>query len=126
MSFVLYALAFIMVVIGGPALIVPKKFMKVIGWIGKNPDMIRMVSLRTMFLAFFFLAMYPLLKGGWLMIISILGRLMLIKSVIGVWFPGLFTKQIAIFYKSKMMAMIMGIISIVFAAFIVWVGLVKF
>ena len=82
MSFVLYALAFIMVVIGGPALFVPNKFMKVVGGMAKNSDLVRMMSLRTMFLAFFFLAMYPLLKGGWLMLISILGWLMLIKSVV--------------------------------------------
>jgi len=31
MSFVLYALAFIIVIMGGPALFVPHKFMKVVG-----------------------------------------------------------------------------------------------
>jgi hypothetical protein len=115
-----------MLVIGAPALIVPKRFMKVIGGFAKDANMVRMASLRTMFLAFFFLAMYPLLKGGRLLLVSILGRLMLIKSVIGVWFPSLFTKQVAYFYTSKMMTMIMGIISILFAAFIAWAGLVKF
>lgn len=126
MSFVLYVLAFIMVVIWGPALIVPKKFMKVVGGIMKNSDMVRMMSLRTMLIAFFFLAMYPLLKGGWLMIISILGRLMLIKSVVGLRFPGLLQKKFSRLYAKTSGTIIMGVISIVFAAFIVWVGLTKF
>lgn len=72
MSFVLYALAFIMLIVGLPALVTPKRFMKVMEGIVKNPDMVRMMSMRTLFLAFFFLAMYPLLKGGRLMLISIL------------------------------------------------------
>ncbi len=126
MSFVLYALAFIIVIMGGPALFVPHKFMKVVGWMAKNSDVIRMISLRTMFLAFFFLAMYPLLKGGRLMLISILGWLMLIKSVIGLWFPALMMKQVEMFYKNKMWTIVMGIVSIVFAAFLVWAGMAKF
>jgi len=92
----------------------------------KNSDVIRMISLRTMFLAFFFLAMYPLLKGGRLMLISILGWLMLIKSVIGLWFPALMMKQVEMFYKNKMWTIVMGIVSIVFAAFLVWAGMAKF
>ena len=100
--------------------------MKVLEGMGKNHDLIRMMSMWTMFLAFFFLAMYPLLKGGRLMLVSILGRLMLIKSVIGIWFPGLFTQQIKIFYKSKLLTIIMGIVAIVFALFLVWAGMAKF
>ena len=126
MSFVLYVLAFIMLVIGGPALIVPKKFMKVVWGMVKDANVVRMMSLRTMFLAFFFLAMYPLLKGGRLMLISILGRLMLIKSVVGLRFPSLLAKQADYFYKSKMMTMIMGIIVILFSAFLIRAGMMKF
>ena len=126
MAFILYVLAFILLVFGGPALIVPKRFMKVFGGILKNSDMVRMMGLRTMFLSFFFLAMYPLLKGGRLMIISIIGWLSLIKSVVLLWFPGFAIKQSKVFYGTKTMTMIMGIICILFAAFVVWVGMAKF
>ena len=92
----------------------------------KDANVVRMMSLRTMFLAFFFLAMYPLLKGGRLMLISILGRLMLIKSVVGLRFPSLLARQADYFYKSKMMTMIMGIIVILFSAFLIRAGMAKF
>lgn len=92
----------------------------------KDANLVRMMSLRTMFLAFFFLAMYPLLKGGRLLLISILGWVMLIKSVLGLWFPEFFNKKFQFFYQTKMWTMIMGIIAILFAAFIVWVGIAKF
>ena len=126
MSFVLYVLAFIMLVVGGPALIVPKKFMKVVGGIMKEANLVRMMSLRTMFLAFFFLAMYPLLKGGRLMLISILGWIMLIKSVVLLRFPGLAHWKFKTFFGTKMMTIIMGIICILFSAFLVRVGIAKF
>lgn len=126
MYFVLYVLAFIMVVIGGPALILPKRFQKVMGEFMKNSQTVRLLSLWTMFLSFFFLAMYPLLKGGRLMLISILGWVMLIKSLVGLRFPGLLQKKSSWMLATKVGTIIVGAISIIFAAFIVWVGLAKF
>jgi len=64
----------------------------------KNTDTVRMMGLWTMFLAFFFLAMYPLLKGGRLLLISILGWVMLIKAVALLWFPSLALWKFKFFY----------------------------
>ncbi len=126
MSFVLYALAFIMLIVGLPALATPKKFMKVMEGIVKNADMVRIMSMWTLFLAFFFLAMYPLLKGGWLMLISILGWIMLVKAVVLLWFPRIAQWKFSFFCGTKLATMLLWIFCVLFSAFLVWAGIVKF
>ena len=61
MAFLLFSLAFIVLVIGAPALFVPAKFSKVMTEFLKNSALVRVVSLWTLLLALFFLAAYPLL-----------------------------------------------------------------
>ena len=126
MSFLLFALAFIILVIGVPALFVPSKFMKVVGGMVKDPNLVRLFSLWQLLVAFFFLAVYPLFTGGWLVLISLLGWIMLIKSVVGLWFPAWIMKKSQMFLQTKTMTMVVGGISIVFVLFLVWVGMVKF
>ena len=125
MSFLLFALAFIVLVVCVPALFVPSKFSKVMTEFLKNASLVRVVSLWTLLVAFFFLAAYPLFTGGWLMVISILGRLMLIKSVVGLWFPVWLYKKFAYMCASKTGIMVMGACSLVFSIVLVWIGLVK-
>jgi hypothetical protein len=126
MAFLLFALAFIILVIGAPALFVPSKFIKVVGGMVKNPDLVRLFSLWQLLVAFFFLAVYPLFTGGWLVLISLLGWIMLIKSVVGLWFPVWIMKKSQMFLQSKTMTMVVGGISIIFVLFLLWVGMVKF
>jgi len=108
MSFLLFALAFIILVIGVPALFVPSKFMKVVGGMVKDTNLVRLFSLWQLLVAFFFLAAYPLFTGGWLMLIALLGWIMLIKSVVGLWFPAWIMKKSQMFLQSKTMTMIVG------------------
>ena len=88
--------------------------------------MVRMLALWLMLLAFFFLAAYPLLDGSRYMVVSILGWLMLIKSVVGLWFPGYLQWKFKTFFKSATWTVVMGALMIIIAAFLVWVGLMKF
>jgi len=100
--------------------------MKTISGVIKNPELVRLYGLRMMLIAFFFLAAYPLLDGSWYMLVAILGWLTLIKSVVALWFPSFTQKKTQWFLNSKARTIAMGIFSIVFAAFLVLVGLVKF
>ena len=106
MAFLLFALAFILLIIGAPALIVPAKFAKAVEGIVKDANLVRLFSLWQLLLAFFFLAVYPLFTGGWLMVISFLGWIMLLKSVFGLWFPSLTLKRSQKFLKSRALTMV--------------------
>jgi hypothetical protein len=79
-----------------------------------------------MLVAFFLLAAYPLLDGSWYMLVAILGWLTLVKSLVALWFPGYVSKKCQWRFASKVGILFMGILSIVMAAFLVWVGLMKF
>lgn len=86
-SFLLIALAVYCAVILIPALLYPKKFISETKTLLTNIEFTRFTGLYGLLISFLFLSVHWKFNDGWYMLISIIGWLAFIKSVVRLWWP---------------------------------------
>lgn len=114
--------ALFLVVFLVPMLFKPKAFIKVIDRVVKNTDLVWVRSFVALLFGLLYLGVYWKLDGTWPMVFAIFGWLSIVKGVVNFWFPGFAQKKAKIFYKTVPMMRLMGIITLIFTVFLVWVS----
>jgi hypothetical protein len=126
-SILLIALAVFCAVVMIPAILFTKEFQKVIQKMSSNYELSRISGLFGLLISFLFLSVHYKLSGGWLLVISIIGWITFIKSVIRIWFPGFcykFTKKTIL--KSEGLLGVMAFVGLLFAIGLTYVALYIF
>lgn len=118
-------MAFFMLAIWLPALFAPKKFISILDKTLKNSDIVRVWAIITMIIGFLFLTVYQKFDNWRAMLFSIFGYLSLIKWLFLLRFPTWAYTKYKKFYAKPIGSMIIWIFVLLFAAFTVWVALMK-
>ncbi len=108
-----------------PMIFSPKKFMSIMEKLLKNLDIVRVRAFLTMIIWFLFLTVYQKFNQGWAMTFSIFGYISLVKWLILLRFPIWGQKKYKMFYKNPSWTILLGIICVLFAAFLTWIALMK-
>ncbi len=108
-----------------PMIFAPKVFKSIIEKTLKNFDIVRVRAFITMLIWFLFLSVYQKFNNGRAMTFSIFGYLSLLKGLILLRFPTCGHAKYKRFYSTVTASVILGIIVVLFAAFLTWIALIK-
>jgi len=107
-----------------PSLMDTKSFRKSLKKLLGDETLVKIMSIVYMIIAFLFLSVSWKLKGGWHILIPIIGWLMLIKGIVWYWFPelpGKLSKKYVL--KSDNQTGIVGFIQLLMAIALLYVGI---
>ena len=124
-QFLLIALAILIAVVYLPALANPKKFRKALRNWACEKEAVRTSGFLMFLLAMMFLSVHWKLTGKWMMVISILGWLTLLKGTVFIWNPDWIKRIIKKWkiYNSDNGIAIVSIVAIAIAAILVYLAL---
>ena len=122
-NMLLYAFATLIAVLYLPAIVKPKAFRKQITKFISNADNCRFTGILMMLTSFLYLSTHWELSQDWMMSISIIGWVMLFKGLIYFWFPGYPKTKVKKFISSDEIATMIGILSMLIAAGVTYIGL---
>ncbi len=117
--------AFFIVAFGLPMLFAPKTFRSIMEKTLKNSAIVRIWAFITMIIWFLFLSVYQKFNNGWAMTFSIFGYISLLKWLVLLRFPTRGQTKYKWFYSTATASVVLGIIVILFAAFLTWIALMK-
>lgn len=117
--------SFFILVFGLPMLFAPKTFKTILQKMLKNSDIVRIRAFITMIIWFLFLSVYQKFDNGRAMFFSIFGYASLLKWLVLMWWPSRTGIKYKRYYSSNMWSILMGILCVLFAAFLVWIALMK-
>lgn len=117
--------ALFMLVFGLPALFVPKTFKSVLEKFLKNAELMRIRWFIVMILWFFYLMVYQAFNNGRAMFFSIFGYASLLKWIVLMRWPSWANTKYKRWYSSKLWSILIGIVCVLFAAFMTLIALVK-
>ena len=106
-----------------PALVCPKYWRKELHNLFKKPENIRIIGVLRLLIGFLILSVHWEFTGGWLMTISIIGWIVVIKGIMDIWFPGYVTKKIEKqILKSEKYIAVLGFLGVLFAVALLYIA----
>lgn len=123
-QFLLIGLAIFMAIIYLPAFVNPQKFRKTLKSFCSEIEVVRLSGAFCLLLSMMFLSVHWKFSDGWMMMISIIGWIILIKGVLWVWNPELIkriVKKSSLFNTDTGIA-IVALIAIIMAAALIYIA----
>jgi len=117
------AMAAFMIIVLLPAIISPKKFREISTDLVADTKLLRVVGFMTLVIGFVFLSVYYKLTGGWIMTVSILGYIAVLKGIALIWTPEIGKTLYKKYYNTDKFFMIFGIAGILVSIGLIYIAL---